>query len=430
MNFQEEIDVEDQPFIKYALLHYFKSESSLILLDGDDMPNSSCSWMLAAGSINEICSGTGGAFDKLQDFHSKHKDWIFGHLNYDLKNDVEHLESNNWDGIQAPEMSFFLPKYMFRCYDNKLSIYLHDSQNSFKYSDLSLYDAQESSHVQLEWKQRISSEEYLLKVQEIKNLIQRGDLYEMNYCQEFYANLVELRPLSVYRKLFSHSGAPFSCYYRIQDIHLMCSSPERFLKKTGNKLLSQPIKGTKRRGVSSQEDNVLIKELQTDPKERSENVMIVDLVRNDLSRIARPSSVKVDELFGIYTFPQLHQMISSVSCEISPRTELKEILRATFPMGSMTGAPKISAMKHIENFEKTKRGIYSGSVGYIDPDGDFDFNVIIRSLQYNAVNKYLSLMVGSAITIGSQAISEYEECLLKARALFDVLNENNEESVS
>jgi para-aminobenzoate synthetase component 1 len=430
MKFQEEIKVKDQPSMKYALLHYFKNESSLILLEGDDLDNTSFSWMLAAGSMEEVRSGTDGAFKKLQDFHSKHKDWIFGHLNYDLKNDIEHLKSNNWDGIQAPEMSFFLPKYMFRCHGNKLSIYRHDSQNYFKCSHLSIYDAQESFHIQLKWKPRISSEEYLLQVQEIKNLIQRGSLYEMNYCQEFYADLVEIQPLSIYRKLNRHSGAPFSCYYKIQDIHLMCSSPERFLKKTGNMLLSQPIKGTKRRGTSSKEDQVLIKELQTDPKERAENVMIVDLVRNDLSRIALSNSVKVDELFGIYTFPQVHQMISSVSCEISTKTDLKEILRATFPMGSMTGAPKISAMKHIENFEKTKRGLYSGSVGYIDPDGDFDFNVIIRSLQYNAVNKYLSLMVGGAITIGSKALSEYEECLLKASALFDVLKENHEESVS
>ena len=430
MKFQEEIEVKDQPSMKYALLHYFKNESSLILLDGDHLHNSSFSWMLAAGSMEEVRTGTVGAFDKLQDFHSKHKDWIFGHLNYDLKNDIEHLESNNWDGIQAPEMSFFLPKYMFRCHGNKLSIYRHDSQNSFKCSHLSIYDAQESPHIQLEWKPRISSEEYFLQFQEIKNLIQRGDLYEMNYCQEFYVDSVNLEPISVYKNLHRHSPAPFSCFYKTHEISLMCSSPERFLRKTGNYLLSQPIKGTKRRGETPQEDQLLIKQLRTDPKERAENVMIVDLVRNDLSRIACPKSVKVDELFGVYSFPHVHQMISSVSCEISPNIQLSEVLRATFPMGSMTGAPKISAMKHIENFEKSKRGLYSGSVGYIDPDGDFDFNVIIRSLQYNAVNKYLSLMVGGAITIGSKALSEYEECLLKASALFDVLKENHEESVS
>ena len=158
--------------------------------------------------------------------------------------------------------------------------------------------------------------------------------------------------------------------------------------------------------------------------------MIVDLVRNDLSRIAKKDSVKVDELFGVYTFDQVHHMISTISCELREDKGLKDVFEATFPMGSMTGAPKIRAMELIEKFEQTKRGLYSGAVGYISPEGDFDFNVVIRSMQYNALNKYLSFMVGGAITIGSDAELEYEECLVKAKALFEVLEEKYAESVS
>jgi len=230
--------------------------------------------------------------------------------------------------------------------------------------------------------------------------------------------------------IITFSKAPFSCYYKVGDNYLLSASPERYIQKMGSKILSQPIKGTRKRGIDLAEDERLKKELYEDQKERSENVMIVDLVRNDLSKVAKKNSVTVEELFGIYTFDQVHQMISTISCEVAPQTSLKEIFEATFPMGSMTGAPKISAMKLIEKFEETKRGLYSGAVGYISPTGDFDFNVVIRSIQYNALNKYLSFMVGGAITIGSDAELEYQECLVKAKAIFEVLDQNHAETVS
>ena len=226
------------------------------------------------------------------------------------------------------------------------------------------------------------------------------------------------------------SKAPFSCYFKLGTTHLISASPERFIKREGGRIFSQPIKGTRRRGLSKVEDEQLKKELLENQKERSENVMIVDLVRNDLSRIAEKDSVNVDELFGVYTFDQVHHMISTVSCTLREAIEMKDILRATFPMGSMTGAPKIRAMKLIEKFEETKRGLYSGAVGYITPDGDFDFNVVIRSIQYQSLNKYLSFMVGGAITMGSEAEKEYEECLVKAKALFEVLEGRYAEKVS
>lgn len=166
---------------------------------------------------------------------------------------------------------------------------------------------------------------------------------------------------------------------------------------------------------------MLKNDLAKDEKERSENIMIVDLVRNDLSKTAVKGSVKVEELCKVYSFDQVHQMISTVTSQIEENTHPIDVIKSTFPMGSMTGAPKISAMKIIENLEETKRGLYSGAVGYITPRGDFDFNVVIRSILYNHTQKYISFSVGSAITSKSDPLKEYEECLVKAKAMHEVL---------
>lgn len=430
MQFQAHIHSVEKRDLKYILLESFKEESSLLLLDGNTSNGDSFDWVIAAGVVDEISVGTTNAFDELQDFHNKHKDWIFGSLSYDLKNGLEQLQSLNPDGIEAPDLHFFLPKYLFVFKENQLAVHHHESQVEFDLKKLSgLY---ESSEIEFNSSidHSVSREDYLNHVNQIKEHIQRGDIYEMNYCQEFYSKDAELNPMEAFRRLNSISKAPFSCFYKVGEVYLLSASPERYLKKEGSHILSQPIKGTRKRGLTKAEDERLKEELYKDQKERSENVMIVDLVRNDLSRIAAKSSVKVDELFGIYTFDQVHQMISTISCEAKPETQIKDVLKATFPMGSMTGAPKIRAMKLIEKFEVTKRGLYSGAVGYISPEGDFDFNVIIRSIQYNVLKKYLSFMVGGAITIGSDAEKEYEECLVKAKALFEVLEGKDAKTVS
>jgi para-aminobenzoate synthetase component 1 len=193
------------------------------------------------------------------------------------------------------------------------------------------------------------------------------------------------------------------------------------LAKRDNKLISQPIKGTAKRQEDTKQDDQVKHELQTNQKERQENVMIVDLVRNDLTHSAKPGTVKTEELFGIYSFNQVHQMISTVVCEVQDGISDVQVIKSTFPMGSMTGAPKISAMQLMEQYESSKRSVYSGAIGYFSPDGDFDLNVIIRTLLYNAGNKYLSLHVGSAITYDADPEKEYEECLVKASAMFEVL---------
>lgn len=261
---------------------------------------------------------------------------------------------------------------------------------------------------------------YVQNVKKLLDHIQRGDVYEINYCINFSADNVEINPIGVFEKLSAISEAPFSFLAGINGVYILCASPERFLKKTGDRLISQPIKGTRKRGASSEEDELLKEGLKTDPKERAENIMIVDLVRNDLSRIARPGSVKVEELCEVYTFKQVHQMISTIGC-LTSEEDLSNILRATFPMGSMTGAPKVRAMQLIDEYENFRRAYYSGSAGIITSNGDFDLNVIIRSIIYDSRKKIVSFSVGSAITNASDPESEYYECLVKAKALFSAL---------
>jgi len=269
---------------------------------------------------------------------------------------------------------------------------------------------------------RINKEEYTQIISKLKQHILRGDCYEINFCMEFFAEDAAIDPLNIHEQLTAVSPNPFSCYYKCDDKFLFCASPERYLKKSGTAIISQPIKGTAgRSGDDPNEDDRGKKNLAESSKDKSENVMVVDLVRNDLSKICKEGTVHVEELFGVYTFPQVHQMISTIKGELKEDVNFSDILKATFPMGSMTGAPKKRVMELIEQYEKTKRGIFSGAVGYITPQQDFDFNVVIRSIMYNATKKYLSYQVGSGITFYSDPEKEYEECLLKAKAIEEVL---------
>ena len=267
-------------------------------------------------------------------------------------------------------------------------------------------------------KSRFAKDEYIETVKKIQQHIVRGDCYEINFCQEFYADDVVINPFSVYRKLSALSPNPFSAFYKYEDKYLMCASPERFLKKTGRTIISQPIKGTAKRIHNDEKtDEQQKNDLSVNEKERSENIMIVDLVRNDLAKICTEGSVFVKDFLSIYSFPQVHQMISTITGNLKENITLAEIFSATFPMGSMTGAPKKRVMELIEKYEKTKRGLFSGSIGYMNPEGDFDFNVVIRSVLYNQSKKYLSIQAGSAITFKSVPENEYEECLLKVAAI-------------
>lgn len=366
-------------------------------------------------------------FDKLRQFFDRNKNkFIYGYIGYDAKKSIELLDSENHDQLGFPSLYFHIPHTVIELKNSQLTYIQGDDTpgtRDFAHSFKEQLKNKESGNIP-PFQSRISKEEYINAVNQLKKHIQRGDIYEINFCHEYFSKQAEITdPLAVYSVINQVTQAPFSVYLQHDHFHVFCGSPERFIQKKGTKIISQPIKGTAPRGKTEQEDQRLKTALAENPKEISENVMIVDLVRNDLSKIAEKGSVKADELFGIYTYNTVHQMVSTISCEISEKIDLSAILKATFPMGSMTGAPKVSAMQLSEQYESFKRGLYSGSIGYILPNGDFDFNVVIRTLLYNSRNKYLSCGVGGAITISCDAEKEYEECEIKVRKLLNALTD-------
>jgi para-aminobenzoate synthetase component 1 len=424
----KEIEVNDIPDFKIKLLKWAQSYSEVTWLDSNQCSQAYSNFdaVLAVDAFTSLQTGFDQAFAQLHDYHLMTSDWIFGYLSYDLKNNLEDLESSNFDGLRFPELFFFQPKKLFFFKNSTVTIQYLDCV--FKEMDNDLFKIKNSAtstfngikHNALKIKPRVSQQDYIDLIHKLKSHIQRGDIYEANFCQEFYAN-GEIDPLLTFERLQDLSLPPFAVFFKNKSNFLLSASPERYLKKEGNLLISQPIKGTAARSSNATEDLNLKNNLLADPKERSENVMIVDLVRNDLSRIAKKGSVLVEELHAIYSFKQVHHLISTIKAELRPEISAVDAICASYPMGSMTGAPKISAMKIIENLECSKRGLYSGSVGYFTPDGNFDFNVVIRSILYNAKTSYVSLSVGSAITAKSVPEKEYEECLIKAKALIEVL---------
>jgi para-aminobenzoate synthetase component I len=375
--------------------------------------------LLAVGCKKNITAQSGTAFEQLKGFSNENKGWLFGHLGYDLKNETEKLQSDNFDGAGFADMYFFVPEIVIKLTEKNVSIYCDgDAGKIFAAIQLEQAGIAESKQTVLEIKNRISKTDYIATIKKLQQHILQGDCYEINFCQEFFADNAIIDPLQVYHKLIQLSPNPFAALYKLNDKFCICASPERYLKKEGSKIFSQPIKGTSKRDLANAANDLQNKNyLSANEKEKSENVMVVDLVRNDLSKVCREGSVKVEELFGVYSFPQVHQMISTISGQVKDNVHWVDIIKATFPMGSMTGAPKKRVMELIEQYERTKRGLFSGAIGYINPDGDFDFNVVIRSIFYNAGSRYLSFNAGSGITFYSDAEKEYEECLLKADAM-------------
>lgn len=380
--------------------------------------------LLAAGIKRKLEINSGQApFSALQSFIDDTKNgWLFGHLGYDLKNELEELSSEHPDHIGFPDLYFFEPSVLIRINESELTIEADDPAGIFTaINTVSLPVFPENSQ-DITIRNRLKKEEYISIIKQLRQHILRGDCYEINFCQEFFAENAVIDPLQVYLHLSEVSPNPFSAFYRLNDKWLLCASPERFLNKKGSLLLSQPIKGTSKRMPG---DIALDKQNRDDlylsAKDRSENVMVVDLVRNDLAKVCTEGTVKVDELYGIYSFPQVHQMISTISGEMKDGTSFSDIMRAMFPMGSMTGAPKKRVMELIEQYETTKRNIFSGAIGYISPQGDFDLNVVIRSIFYNQSSQYLSFMTGSGITFYSDPIKEWEECEVKAEAMKEAI---------
>ncbi|REH00924.1 anthranilate synthase component I family protein [Flavobacterium aquicola] len=421
--------IEEPIALKQQLVGWGQQFREITFLDSnsfsDEYSNFDC--VLAVDAFTSIKTDYHNAFEDLKQYQQTAKDWLFGYLAYDLKNDVEHLESNKFDGLDFPDLFFFQPKKIFLLKGNQLEIqYLKMCDDEIEEDFESIINFAKQDTITsntIAVQQRISKQSYLDKVVKLLEHIHQGDVYEANFCMEFFAQNAKIDPLEKFLKLNEISQAPFTVFFKNNKQFLLSASPERYLKKEKEILISQPIKGTSKRFADPVEDEISKNNLEQDPKERAENIMITDLVRNDLSHTAQKATVEVKELCGIYSFLQVHQMISTITSKMDPKYAAVDALRTTFPMGSMTGAPKYAAMRIIEKLEETKRGLYSGAVGYFTPDGDFDFNVVIRGILYNEANEYVSFSVGSAITSLSVPEKEYEECLLKAKAMLEVLQQ-------
>jgi para-aminobenzoate synthetase component 1 len=412
--------------IKQQVLNWSARFSTCCFLDNQqypsELPGYEC--LVAVGERARLQTHTGNAFEQLKKFSGEQADWLFGHFSFDLKSETEKSPSLLPDFIQFPDLFFFVPEVVVLINQNEIEMGVYGNHHrevldEIEQAGRSSVNGHRSSKVPVipVIQKRISKADYIKVIQHLRQHIQRGDCYEINFCQEFFVENADLNPHDLYQALNRISPSPFSAFYSVDEKYLLCASPERYLQRRGNTILSQPIKGTAARNLENPDlDEALKAELAASEKDRAENVMVVDLVRNDLSKICETDSVRVAELFGIYSFAQVHQMISTIVGKPLVNLHWTEMIARTFPMGSMTGAPKKRVLELTEQYEKTKRGLFSGALGYVKPDQDFDFNVVIRSLLYNSQNRYLAYFAGSGITINSDPENEYEECLIKVAA--------------
>ncbi|NBC82098.1 MAG: aminodeoxychorismate synthase component I [Bacteroidetes bacterium] len=430
MRKSKQYHIDDRQLFLNQLIEFARNTNPFVLLDSAeyDHPYHKSGNYIAALDALDTYHADFFAINKLNSLKNTHNDWLFGHITYDVKNELENLHSHNPDQVHFPYFQFFRPKYVIIIEPFHIEIlypdFIKENEIDHLVTQIKNFSTIKAERLNIQLKGRQSKESYLEVIQQLKIHIRRGDIYELNYATEFYHNQAVIDPYRLYHLLRHQSPAPMSCFYKTNHHYLLSGSPERYISKTDTTLLSQPIKGTIKRGENFEQDELLKKQLLNSRKDRTENIMIADLVRNDLSRIALKGTVHADEICGLYTFRHWHQLISTISCRVEKDLPIGTVFSNTFPMGSMTGAPKIRAMQLIEKYEVTKRGIFSGTVGYIKPNGDFDFNVVIRSLVYNQQNHYLSCMVGGAITSQSIPEAEYEECLLKATGISQLLNQS------
>lgn len=341
----------------------------------------------------------------IKEFQESENDWLFGYLGYDLKNYSESLSSENLAYTSLPSYYFMVPELLIE-FDQSGGFEI--IKGEIPHLDPSINLENDGFLLQFSNKKSLTENEYKEKVELAHELIHEGEIYEINYS---YLKTFDFEGSgwSLYQAMKEIGPVPFGAFLRINDIEVCCASPERFLKREGNRVFSQPIKGT----ISNLGDSD-ISHLKNE-KNLAENLMIVDLVRNDLNRVAKPGSVNVLNLFEVQSFKTVHQLVSTVEGTVDSNINSMEIIEACFPMGSMTGAPKIAAMEAIEELEDYKRGIYSGAIGYIKPDGDFDFNVVIRTSIIE--DNKLMYPVGGAITSDSTPEDEWQETLIKTDAL-------------
>ena len=412
--------------IKQQVLNWSARFITFSFLDNQSYPSELNSYecMVAVGERARLQAASGDAFKKLKKFSAEQDDWLFGHFSFDLKSETENSPSRLPDFIQFPDLFFFVPEVIVLINSQEIQIGLYGSHHQEILDEIQNATVRRKRNIPATAliQNRISKNEYIRIIERLRQHILRGDCYEINFCQEFFITNAIPDLLDMYKALNRISPSPFSAFYGVDNKFLLCASPERYLKRKGDIILSQPIKGTSARDLENTvRDEALRAGLAASEKDRAENVMVVDLVRNDLSKICETDSVRVTELFGIYSFAQVHQMISTITGK--PRADLhwSEMIARTFPMGSMTGAPKKRVLDLIEQYEKSKRGLFSGALGYVKPNQDFDFNVVIRSLLYNSLTQYLAYFAGSGITVNSEPENEYEECLVKVAAFENII---------
>lgn len=417
-----------------ALLQAAKAEPYFYLLDSNSQATPPATpynkglhlkrydW-LAAWGINRMISlqEPTNAFSLLQGFYQNR--WLFGYLGYGLKADAEPVQNTLPYTQGFAQLEFIEPQVVMYAIGNDVFIDCVDENLNPNdlVADLLTKHFVEAETVVGSINASTSKNDYLVNAENLLKHIAMGNIYEVNYCINFKAEAQTACPYTLFNRLNTQNPMPMAAFVKSRQNYLICASPERFIKKQGDAIYSQPIKGTAPRGLTLVEDEGNILTLQTSEKERAENVMIVDLVRNDLGRTAQLGSVTVPELFGVYTYPNIHQMVSTVQSTLNPNYTWAEAIQKAFAMGSMTGAPKISAMQLIAQHESEERGLFSGAVGYVNPDGDFDFNVVIRSILYNAQAKQLQWWAGSALTAQANPEDEYNECLLKTQGITKVL---------
>jgi para-aminobenzoate synthetase component 1 len=410
-----------------GMMHWLYQHRHFAFFNGNqyDLPYNPFKTFAAAGSIKTLMPDSMDPFNDLKEFYDSQKDWIVGRLNYDLKNNLENLTSNNSDRLESDGMHFFVPETIIFIQQKEILIStVHDPVKVF--DEIANFEIPAYGESFLQIKCDTSKKEYINAVKSIKNQIVKGDFYELNYCLEFFTKVKNIDLASIYLQLNEISPMPFSVFMGLAGQYIVSASPERFLKKDGRKILAQPIKGTMKRDSDPVLDEKLKQQLRHSEKEIAENMMIVDLMRNDLARSADPASTAVPEMFEIYSYKHVHQMISTVTARLRSDIHPVDSIRNAFPMGSMTGAPKIKVMEAIDYYEKSKRGMFSGSTGYFTPDGDFDFNVLIRSIFYSTKTGYLKFNAGSAITYDADPESEYQECILKTRSMREALGVSSE----
>jgi para-aminobenzoate synthetase component 1 len=422
--------IEDSKVFKIKMLNWSRRFNIFCFLDNSNyaLEGNAFECLLAAGCKRSVSVTKGDALKSVQDFYDENKEWLFGHLGYDILSEKSSGMHSTDNEVDFEDGFFFIPEILLRLQHDQLIIESGHADPHIIFNEINEEQSffTRSTTADIEFEKGISKEKYSTLIKSLKEHILRGDCYEINFCQHFFSHNVFIDPFYFYHRLSAISPNPFGAFYKLNDKYCLCASPERFLRKEGTKLISQPIKGTSKRNLNDPAADEKNKNyLSNSEKEKSENVMVVDLVRNDMSKIGIEGSVFVKELFGIYSFPQVHQMISTIEAEVDSGLPWTDMILACFPMGSMTGAPKIKVMELIRKYEQSPRGLFSGSIGYINPAGDFDFNVVIRSLLYDETRHLISFKTGGGITFKSDAEQEYEECMLKAEAIIRLLKNDH-----